>query len=63
MKETFEKMSVSFVSDKEPSLVLEPADCSFDLPAMEISTKRSAVLTWWLLSSLAMRSDLFDAAP
>jgi hypothetical protein len=63
MKETFEEMSVSFVSDKEPSLVLKPADCSFDLPAMEISTKRSAVLTWWLLSSLAMRSDLFDTAP
>jgi hypothetical protein len=63
MKEAFEEMSVSFVSDKEPSLVLEPADCSFDLPAMEISTKRSAVLTWWLLSSLAMWSDLFDTTP
>jgi hypothetical protein len=62
MKETFEEMSVSFVSDKESSLVLKPADCSFDFPAMEISTKRSAVLTWRLLASLAMRSDLFDTA-
>ncbi|MFO1002310.1 MAG: hypothetical protein U0936_18440 [Planctomycetaceae bacterium] len=63
MKEAFEEMSVSFVSDKEPSLVLNPADCSFDLPAMEISTKRSAVLTWWLLSALCDAEDLFDTAP
>ena len=42
---TVKGMSVSFVSDKETSLVLKPADCSFDLQAFEISTKRSTVLT------------------
>ncbi len=30
------------MSDKESSLVLKPADCSFDFPAMEISTSDCA---------------------
>jgi hypothetical protein len=62
MKESFEEVGVSFMSDEESSLILKAADCAFDLPAVEVSPQSSSVLTRRFLSSFAMWSQLFYSA-
>jgi len=62
MKESFEEVGVSFISDEESSLILKPADCAFDRAAFEVSPQNSSVLTRRFLSSFAMWSHLFYSA-
>ena len=55
-------MSGGFVADDESSVIVEPTVGAFDFVTSFIALKCSSILSGFLLSSFAMRTDKFDAA-
>ena len=48
--------------DKQPSLILQPADGAFDLPSVLVSSQTSPILSRWFLAAPAVRRDLFNTS-
>lgn len=55
-------MDVDFVASHQTPVVLQPADRSFNLPAMAVSPQRSAVLRHRTFSAPSVRRDQLDPA-
>ena len=62
MGEAEEQMDVDFVASYQTPGVLQPADRSFNLPAMAVSPQRSAVLRHRTFSAPSVRRDQLDPA-
>lgn len=62
MYKTKEQMGVAFVTDKDPTKVLNPADSAFNSVAPFVAAEPAAVLRARLRAVRTMRTDQLDAA-
>lgn len=62
MNKSLKQMGMPLIANQETSLELEPADRTFDFPAVTIAAKTSAILSRSFLSAFAMRCHLLDTA-
>jgi hypothetical protein len=51
---------MTLIANDESTVVEQPADRAFDLPASAVAPEGSAVLSRWALGSSSMRTDQFD---
>ena len=62
LDEAIKQMSVVLVANDQPTEVLQPGDASLDDPASLVTSELATILSGWLHSILAVRTDQFGSS-